>query len=300
MQTFQEPGKITLKTLQSVVQIKQRINKSIVSAGTGFLIADKNRFYIVTNKHVIGDWNPTEVDFQKYDGPFSFFAYTDAAYKEIPIILDNGSNNKLITHPSQMIDIAIVDVTEVLISDKSILMRSFEIGDLIDFKSIYSKYFFGVGDIVYAIGYPHGIRSVNNNLPIAKSICMASIPGNEFYFDLNEKSNQLNYSGKVIIADGYLVNGNSGGPVVLPLGLHSAVYSEAMKSFVTNEIENNYIIGIVSNSRNKKKRLPLLSKSVDSHQQNSDIKDQYIECIDLSGINVIYSSDYIKEVISMF
>lgn len=303
MQPTQEPGKITLKTLQSVVQINQRINSSSISTGTGFIIEnkEKNQFFLITNKHVIGEWDPPEYIFHKYNGTFSFFVYTSSTYKEIQMNLNDGLSNKLEVHPNRFIDVAIIDITEALASDKSILRRSFDVSDLIDFKSIYSDYYFGVGDIVYAIGYPHGIRSVNNNLPIAKSICIASIPGNEFYFDLNEKSNQAKHPGKVIIADGYLVKGNSGGPVIMPLGSHSFKYSEALKSIVTNEIENNYIIGIVSNSRNKKIQIPVKSKSTELQKKNSDCKDQkYVELIDYSGINVIFSADYIKEAIALF
>ena len=72
-----------------------------------------------------------------------------------------------------------------------------------------------------ALGYPLGITSIRNNYPVAKSGYLASVPGDEIALNISarNRSNRIanvRIEGKLLLIDGLIVGGNSGGPVILP------------------------------------------------------------------------------------
>jgi hypothetical protein len=110
---------------------------------------------------------------------------------------------------------------EELSPSNNIDLFSFDVSYLLPFGKI-TTIFTGLGDQVFAMGYPLGITSLKNNYPIAKSGYLASLPGEEFEINapvVNRKNERVNarIEGKMLAIDRLIVGGNSGGPVVLPI-----------------------------------------------------------------------------------
>jgi hypothetical protein len=284
MSIEQEPGKIKKDILKTVLKIEIPNGKiGRQPTGTGFLISKQtdNRYFLVTNKHVVGDWNSADGNILNYYKKVLIFPYKKdelgGGYSKIAINLVDSSgklSDKLKIHKNPLVDIAIIDVTNELNIDTSLYITRLDTSFLLFFNNIYEGQKYGIGDDVFALGYPLGITSTKNNLPIAKSIRIASLPGEEFSVDFPCKNRQgiikdVIISGKLIIVDGLIVGGNSGGPVVLPVGIRFRYHDTKGFQYTKGE-GNNLVLGIVSSTLGQ------------------------------SGINVIYSSDYIKELLDEF
>ena len=82
----------------------------------------------------------------------------------------------------------------------------------------------GVGDLVFALGYPRGISSFPTNHPIAKATYLVSWPGEEISIPVtcelqpNGQPRIVTVTGKILIVDGLILHGNSGSPVLLAGG----------------------------------------------------------------------------------
>jgi len=288
------PGKVKDRIIRAVVKIEIPINKTGKQPnGTGFLVSRPlkenpkfRQFFLVTNKHVVGDWNVADGNVVNYFRKIDLFLYTKEkkgdklfSKKEINLIDKSGKklSDKLKLHPNPKIDIAIVDITAEINEINTISeldLVSFDTSFLLNFNKIYEGMQYGIGDQVFALGYPLGITSKTSSLPIAKSGYLASLPGEEFKVDfpcINRAKKNVNATieGKLIIVDGLIVGGNSGGPVVLPAGVRFKFDDKSGFKY-TKGPQENLVIGIVSSS------------------------------LGASGINVIYSSDYIKELIEKF
>ncbi len=109
-------GPVDTRLIQTVVQIK---NDS--GSGTGFLVSAGERIFLVTNKHMLGEWSPVD-PFILYDSILVTFYTSDQSQPKTTIrILLKGSNKelpKVLLHPKQKIDIGIVDITNENISNK--------------------------------------------------------------------------------------------------------------------------------------------------------------------------------------
>jgi len=288
------PGKVKNQIIRAVVKIEIPINKTgKQSNGTGFLVSRPlinnskfRQFFLVTNKHIVGDWNIADGNIVNYYRKVNIFLYTKEVLddklftrKEIDLIDTSGNkiSHRLKLHPNPKVDVAIIDITSEIneVNDVSELnLVSFDTSYLLDFIKIHKSKHFGIGDQVFALGYPLGIASKNSSLPIAKSGYLASLPGEEFKVDFpcfnraNKKVDTV-VEGKLIIVDGLIVGGNSGGPVILPSGIRFRNDDKSGFQY-TKGSQENLVIGIVSST------------------------------LGASGINVIYSSDYIKELIEEF
>ena len=181
---------------------------------------------------------------------------------------------KLKSHPNPKVDIAIIDVTNEINTTLDVDLVSFDTSFLGKFKNLYEDMYVGIGDQVFAIGYPFGITSIIYNLPIAKSCYISSLPGDEFQVELqcqNRAKKNVNtiVKGKLIIVDGLIVGGNSGSPVVLPSEIRFKLDEKSGFQYTKGPLEN-IVLGIVSSKLGN------------------------------SGISIVYSSDYIKELIDKF
>lgn len=288
----QTPGKVNSALIKSVVKI-ERLGKgnSKYAHGTGFIVSrpmeeDENvrQFFLVTNKHVVGDWNAADKNIENFQPVIFINLYTNGFsssgkfYSKGIELIEESSNmlsDKIKLHPDPIVDVVIIDVTEEINdvhSELELDLASFDTSFLARFDEIYSEWEYGIGDQVFALGYPMGISSSNLSLPIAKSVYLASLPGELFQIDLNwsnrkKKVVKTTLKGKLLIVDGLIVGGNSGGPVVLPSGVRFKY--DADKGFQHSVgQQKNLVIGIVSSS------------------------------IGSSGINIVYSSDYILDLIN--
>ena len=154
-------------------------------------------------------------------------------------------------------------------SDVSV--SSFDVSYLLPFDKI-TSYHFNIGSQVFVLGYPSGITSLRSNYPIAKFGYIASIPGNEFSInttapDRTGVKKEVNITGKLLIIDGLIVPGNSGGPVILPSIIKNRINPETKKWEYLTKPTENLVIGVLSGNFGK------------------------------SGLSIVYCADYIVETI---
>jgi S1-C subfamily serine protease len=146
---------------------------------------------------------------------------------------------------------------------------------LLDFDKISSMGLAGLGEAVFALGYPLGITSLKTDLPIAKAGYLSSTPGEELTVQLgclarNQSQTIKVLSGKVILVDGLIVPGNSGGPVVLEYGLRTRLNPQTHQFEFTAAPIDNYVIGFISSG------------------------------VGPSGLTTVIGTDYIKEMMSSY
>jgi S1-C subfamily serine protease len=286
-----QPGRVQPELLKAVVKIELPPNdKGLIPTGTGFLVSREvtikgntvRKTFLVTNKHVLGDWNAADANIVNYYDWIDVYFYRTIAtsglyYKPLRIGLkdkDGKIIHKVKIHLNPIIDIGIIALDEELSPSNNIDLISFDISYLLPFNRI-SVWFTGLGDQVFAMGYPLGITSLKNNYPIAKSGYLASLPGEEFVVNFpceNRNKERVNarIEGKILAVDGLIVGGNSGGPVVLPSETKIRHDPKTNQVQFTSEQIKNYVIGIVSS------------------------------ILGPSGVNIVYSSDYIQDLIELY
>lgn len=274
-----------LKAVVKIVSSPKQAGQSVT--GTGFLASQEikqtatpqRQVYLITNKHVVSDWDPADGSITRYTPELDVFFYrtadpTGVTYKPLKIrIVDQAGlpiPSRVALHPNPSIDVAVIRLEGELDPINSIDLVSFDRTFFVPFANIVN--FAGQGDQVFALGYPLGISSLTNNYPIAKAGYVASVSGQEFKIDIpiqNRAGRPIvaKIEGKFLVVDGLIVAGNSGGPVVIPAETKVRI-DPATKQFQhTSEPTKNLVLGIVS--------LGLGS----------------------SGLTVVVSSDYILELL---
>lgn len=273
--------------LDSVVQIIT----STKETGTGFLIGvtpddtkdQKGAIFLVTNKHMLGCWNPVEGKVVSINDWITVRLYRKKPESSGPVIdvrvqlkHPDGSldTSQVALHRDSSVDVAVVSLERSILKTKG-----FEgISPLRGLKRDYFKSFDSlrdgftdIGNLVFALGYPRGITSVLTNRSVAKAGYLAAIPGEELalntkWMTCDGKEGSMIVRGKLLLIDGLIVPGNSGGPVLLPAGQS---FGQDLTSglFQIRMTKNNRIIGIVSSG------------------------------LGPSGLSYAYSSDYIHELI---
>ena len=284
----QDSGRIKAGLFDAVVQIETpRDSSGKGFTGTGFLATPgddpSGPIYLVTNKHMVGKWEcPGDEWRDVYDWIDVKFYRTDAApgqpgfrTSRIALRTRNGivDPKKIFAHADKNVDIAAVNV-DSLVRDSREHIRDSTFGPtyFVKFDQI-DKQLTGVGDLVFALGYPLGIASQRTNHPIAKAAYLASIPGEEVSFPYICKSafgrpdKNVKVEGKILVIDGLIVHGNSGSPVVLAGGTkirHDPITGQLEWS--TIDIQN-LVTGIVASGW------------------------------DGAGLTLVYSSDYILDLL---
>jgi hypothetical protein len=234
--------------------------------GGGFLVLGtedtSGKIYLVTNKHMLGDWNYADANIEVYRPWINVFFYrasdpSGKSYRPTKVELLSGSslNAKVHLHPSPLVDLALIDVTdEVRSPNEHIDYTAYAPSFLLPFAKI-QDWQTDIADQVIALGYPLGIRSLRNNYPIVKMGYLASMPGEEVSIPsriLNRAGLPVDVSvdGKFLIVDGLIVGGNSGGPVVLVGGGRFRLAEIGNTGKYTQEFLDqpvkNYVIGVVS------------------------------------------------------
>jgi len=235
--------------------------------GTGFLVSREVKFgleakritFLVTNKHMVSDWtlaDGTVKDFNKYLQVH--FYRTDSSPEHptqslrIDLVDEKGrlNENKIQIHSSPLIDVAVVFVQDDLTKTSGINAPSFDVSFLLPFDKITSQYV-NIGTQVFVMGYPLGITSLRNNYPLAKFGYLASTPGEEFAIEIGasdrkKAEKKVKLTGKLLVIDGLIMPGNSGGPVVLPSVVRSRINSESKRLEFMSEPSKNLVIGILA------------------------------------------------------
>lgn len=117
----------------SEVFLKMVVNIEIplpgkVETGTGFIISknyssNESRIFLVTNKHMIGDYNGVD-QYSIYDSVRVKF-YSSDHNTNIPVILHLKDKNGQVlptvkTHDNPIVDVAVLDITQVFLDHPNI------------------------------------------------------------------------------------------------------------------------------------------------------------------------------------
>jgi hypothetical protein len=254
--------------LKSVVRIEGPPDvQNGVETGGGFLMTltenGTGHVFLITNKHMIGDWNYADADFHTYKPWIMVFFYrtgdaTGRRFRATKIDLLKGADldtAKVHVHSTPRIDLVAIDVTDkVRDPQEHIDLIAYAPSFLAAFGKI-QDYDTNIADEVIALGYPLGISSLRNDYPIAKMGYLASEPGEEVSIPIKARNRagdltNVTIDGKFLVVDGLITNGNSGGPVVLVGGGrwrlteigHSGKYQQ---EFLSAPIKN-MVTGVVS------------------------------------------------------
>jgi hypothetical protein len=230
----------------------------------GFILLSSDdgngRTFLVTNKHVVGDWNYADGDIQTFHPWIDVFFYrsndpSGQSYRATKINLLDSSHHldstRVFLHPKPRIDLVLIDVTDKFHDPQEhMATNAFGPSYLLPFQRI-SIQLTDIADEVIALGYPLGIRSLKNNYPIAKIGYLASTPGDEVRIPIRVRNRagvlvDLTLEGKFLVVDGLIVPGNSGGPVVLMGGSRYRVDPVSHGVQGTTEPIKNYVAGVVS------------------------------------------------------
>lgn len=242
-------GRIDENMLRVIVNLEM----SSGSTGTGFLVNKEKEIFLVTNKHMIGQYSL--VDPFVLDDSISVFFYpstpNSSIKKIIPLKDAQGNPAKEVRlHSSKDVDIAVIDVTSIFNADKNIAHNYVGTGFLIPIKDISKETFLGFGSQVFAIGYPAGFKLASSNYPIAKSgLIASSLSGNlEIMTSWKNRSSvqvTKTLDTKFFLVDGLIIGGNSGGPIICPRDFYYKIDDKHELQSVNYKIAN-LIIGIVS------------------------------------------------------
>jgi hypothetical protein len=284
---------------QDLANLKPELAKAVIklvtsergygspSTGTGFLVTldsrdpQKNTTFIATNKHMIGDWNCGNGDIRDVYDWVDAYLYRKTAtgapsWAATKIRLKNSEGNlnksKVILHPDPSIDVALIALDTELSPSANVDVAIFDATFLLPFDKLPGSV--GWGGQVFALGYPLGITSLRNSYPIAKAGYIASVPGDEVIVQSicvtrSQQQVPIVVRGKLILVDGLIVPGNSGGPVVIEGGVR------VRRRQTTGPLEfsqsmDNFVVGIVSSS------------------------------LGPSGLTTVISSDYIRDMMTTY
>lgn len=266
--------RLTKQKLKKIVRKKSvTIDTLVQSTGTGFFVVrtmpDKTaRVFLATNKHMIGDWSLT--DSLILDDNIVVGCYTqNNLFQNITIMLKNEGKVAANVHayPNQAVDVAVIEVTNFLSNDflKNFALFAIPIENLASLEKLDLGYKIHTGDQVLITGYPSNISIASQGKPIVKSAIISSplSPTIDITMSIIDRHNVMKNNlvwGKLILIDGYIVGGNSGGPVFTPIQRTSA----------DSKTSRNFVIGIVSSVYNN------------------------------TGLSLVYASDYIKDLIYQF
>lgn len=185
----------------TTIRIEAILKDNSSSFGTGFffLFSDDKKNptlpFIVTNKHVLKDAISIRLNFTCH-----------ATAEKAPLIGKirkeeiTDLSNKVYFHPDSNIDLALISISHIWLSNPSVYIMAFSSKD-IPTKADIDKIF--PLEKISLIGYPDALWDEKNNLPIFRSGVIATMPS-------------IDYNGnKVFLIDASCYPGSSGSPVIL-------------------------------------------------------------------------------------
>lgn len=280
-------AKIDQKLVKAVV----RLQTSAGNRGSGFLFAldtavnpaTKRRAVLLTNKHMLGDWNLADGNFQNYHNSIDLFSNwtndpSGRSDKPKRIALKDTFgrliDKKVLIHPDPKADVALIALEEEISPASGADILLFDSTYLLNLERM-KILSIGVGDRVFAIGYPAGVPTLRNNYPTATPGNLASVPGDELSIAVNVKNHKneridARVEGKILLVSGLAGAGNSGAPVLLPADLTLRRDANANTVQFPSEQPKDSIIGIVSSA------------------------------LGSSRLTTVYSADYIQDLLDLF
>jgi hypothetical protein len=277
-----EKSEIAAKIGEQVLRSTVKIHTSTKVHGAGLVIsrtAGENRkiFFLVTNKHLVGNYALVDGQIHEFFDYISLsLNYADGSQQKADINLKNhgieNTSSVVIAHPEPYVDVAVVKIPDEAVYRNGQEAVSLESGCLAD-SAMIREWDIDTGDLVFTLGFLYNIYSQSADYPIAKSGYIASCIGGEKiikfdFLDRNKNILSREIKAKVILFDGALAGGTSGGPIVTPRGRREMINTRTDTARMGNKAMPNLIIGIQSPS--------------------------FIE----SGISVAFSSEYIIELIN--
>jgi Trypsin-like peptidase domain len=218
--------------------------------GTGFVIGDKERirFFLVTNKHVIGG-DKFERDKLKeialltnIQGKDSSVRREGIKYRFVP-----GSVRE---HSDPDVDVMAFDITGLIVRLKQqyneripfqpILLNELATPELIQ------KYDVKIGDEIIVIGFPnlHGLQHPTTSFPIVRQGIIASNIGEPLQDHKNHAGKDRIRLIRGFLIDGAIIPGSSGSPVFLKPSLFRSI-----KGMETADSFPLLVLGIISEYR---------------------------------------------------
>jgi S1-C subfamily serine protease len=272
--------------LKAVVRIEAPATAHTApSVGTGFLVSvdpasgsAERTFFLVTNKHVIGDWTLADGDIKEYRQflNVSMYGGTGGAFTTVAIPLTDTTGvpipGRLRLAANPQVDVAVLHISDVAVASTAPLtFNSFDPSYFLPFDKI-TAWMIGVGDQVFAIGYPLGITSATTSYPLAKAGYLASTPGEIFAINVpttrrNGTTTMVRLEAKLLVVDGLIVPGNSGGPVIAPSDLRIRRNPQTGAIEFATKQSDNFVLGVVSMG------------------------------LGSSGLTLCFSSDYVKDLL---
>lgn len=238
-------------------------NGVLETIGTGFLLQrsvghDANKIYLISNKHVLDGYDTIRLCFttMKNNMPETGKKIT------IPITDLLG---KVVVHPNQHVDIAVLECTGLFILFPDQLYFKAVSYDML---ATFTEPELSVAQNVYFIGYPENRFDKANNLPLIRMGMIASHP-------------RLDYNGDpVFVIDAQVFPGSSGSPVYIDL-----TYESMKSGKIVLGQRDIKLLGVVSATMIRNNQLKALQTSTILATQ------------EVLGLGIVYKSTVIREII---
>lgn len=242
-------------------------NSNVVSIGTGFLISrkivtDKNKIYLISNKHVLLASNSIRLCFCKVING----TYEPDIGNIVTIPIHKIKQNAHF-HLNPEIDVAVMEVTGLFnIFPGAFYFKAIDYEMLADF----TEEELNIAQNVLFIGYPDDRYDRKNNLPLVRSAIIASHP-------------KYDYDGiEAFIIDGQVFPGSSGSPVVINLTF------ESWKTGSISIGQNKYcLLGIVAATMIRNNSLQVVDTSIFPNMSTQEV----------IGLGIVFKATAIKQII---
>lgn len=217
--------------------------KQLISTATGFVGKKANRYYLITNKHVVTGKHISENRLLDKHGRIpAYLSFEIPALKRTEETIDEIQGKRILPFPlysdleglsgplwkeyptDASVDIACIDITEKCLE---IISNGYD--DMAFDLDNFDEYPFNVMGKVFVIGFPASGGTLPNNFPIYKSAYIASEPNVK---DLKP----------YILLDGKTKSGMSGSPVVI----HHAPEISSTPTGTGWKFEKYSLIGVYS------------------------------------------------------
>jgi V8-like Glu-specific endopeptidase len=186
-----------------------RVKNPAGESGSAFMIGRETargaKVFAVTTKHFIGN-----IAQLRATGDFLEFGLNSQPGRVGAIRGETISlpNPQIFEHPDPEVDVAAVDVTEIIIWREDVFGGVYLYDDLPKPGHVHLHQI-NAGDPVAVVGYPQGFRQGDTFLPLVRRGALASTPGLGL---VDEQSGQRM---RAFLVDGAVIPGSSGSPVVI-------------------------------------------------------------------------------------
>jgi hypothetical protein len=239
---------------------------SLKAFGTGFLLERKvsetaSKIFLVSNKHVL-------LGYESIALTFTAASQGNPQHGTKRRFFINELQKYVKQHPSDAIDIAVIDCTGVFVANLGQIYYKFVSYEML---SDFTDPELTVAQNVYFVGYPDNVFDVVNNLPLIRSGLIASHPS-------------LDYNGTpVFIIDAQVFPGSSGSPVYIDLTYENFKNGNIM----LGESKKLKLLGIVSATMlHNNKLVAVQTPAINICSQ------------EVLGLGIVYKATAIKELIN--